>query len=247
MKILKSKSNKHFFYAFTLAEVLITLGIIGIVAAMTIPTLIQNEQDKSTVVALKKAYSTMNNAYNLAVKDNGTPDEWGLSDQDPRGSAVIILNTFANYLRISKNCGSSSSCFENNTYRFLNGSSFSMDDANFAKSILADGSYLTVDFKSANCTQNRGSTKILSNVCATMGIDINGSKKPNQVGKDFFSFIISKYGIIPHGTQSDLFYPFSTCDSNHQGWGCGAWVLYNENMDYLHCNDLSWDGKHSCK
>ena len=26
-----------------------------------------------------------------------------------------------------------------------------------------------------------------------------------------------------------------------------AWVLHNENLDYLHCNDLSWDGKHSCR
>lgn len=31
------------------------------------------------------------------------------------------------------------------------------------------------------------------------------------------------------------------------GYGCAAWVIYNENMDYLHCNDLSWDGKKKCK
>ena len=31
------------------------------------------------------------------------------------------------------------------------------------------------------------------------------------------------------------------------GYGCTAWVLQNENLDYLHCNDLSWDGKHSCR
>ena len=30
-------------------------------------------------------------------------------------------------------------------------------------------------------------------------------------------------------------------------FACTAWVLYNENMDYLHCDDLSWNGKHSCK
>ena len=31
------------------------------------------------------------------------------------------------------------------------------------------------------------------------------------------------------------------------GYTCAAWIIYNENMDYLHCNDLSWDGKKRCK
>ena len=52
------------FKAFTLAEVLITLGIIGVVAALTLPTLIQNHQKQVYVTQLKKAYSTINNAYN---------------------------------------------------------------------------------------------------------------------------------------------------------------------------------------
>ena len=46
--------------AFTLAEVLITLGIIGIVAAMTLPAIIQKQQDKITVTKLKKMYSVFN-------------------------------------------------------------------------------------------------------------------------------------------------------------------------------------------
>ena len=57
--------------AFTLAEVLITLGIIGIVAAMTIPTLITNHQKRQTVVKLQRAISVMNQAYRLAYDDVG--------------------------------------------------------------------------------------------------------------------------------------------------------------------------------
>ena len=52
--------------AFTLAEVLITLGIIGIVAAMTLPSLIANYQKKVTVNRLKQAYSMINQALLLA-------------------------------------------------------------------------------------------------------------------------------------------------------------------------------------
>ena len=62
--------------AFTLAEVLITLGIIGIVAAMTIPTLIANYQKQQTVSKLKKFYSTINQAIKLSEVDNGFAAQW---------------------------------------------------------------------------------------------------------------------------------------------------------------------------
>ena len=65
-------SLKH--AAFTLAEVLITLGIIGVVAALTLPTLIQNHQKQVYVTQLKKAYSTLNNAINKMAVDEGVVD-----------------------------------------------------------------------------------------------------------------------------------------------------------------------------
>ena len=52
--------------AFTLAEVLITLGIIGVVAALTMPSLIQNKQKKELETAFKKSYANFYNAYNKA-------------------------------------------------------------------------------------------------------------------------------------------------------------------------------------
>ena len=59
------------FFAFTLAEVLITLGIIGIVAALTIPTLIAKHQKKVYVTQLKKTVNTVLNGYKLMLADNG--------------------------------------------------------------------------------------------------------------------------------------------------------------------------------
>lgn len=61
---------------FTLAEVLITLGIIGVVAAITIPTLMQNSQDKEKITALKKTYSTLSQAFSMAKAENGDPTNW---------------------------------------------------------------------------------------------------------------------------------------------------------------------------
>lgn len=56
--------------AFTLAEVLITLGIIGVVAAMTIPTLVTNADKKATATKLKVFYSKINQAVKLSSAYN---------------------------------------------------------------------------------------------------------------------------------------------------------------------------------
>ena len=62
--------------AFTLAEVLITLTIIGVIAALTIPNLMQKWQDHADVQKVKQAYSILNNAFKLCVQENGTMDNW---------------------------------------------------------------------------------------------------------------------------------------------------------------------------
>ncbi len=64
---------------FTLAEVLITLGVIGVVAAMTIPTMMTNYAKHRTETKLVKFYSTINQALRLSVAENGTPEGWIIS------------------------------------------------------------------------------------------------------------------------------------------------------------------------
>ena len=65
--------------AFTLAEVLITLGIIGVVAALTLPSLIQKQHEKETVAKVKKAYSILSQAYLSANTEFGSFDQWGIT------------------------------------------------------------------------------------------------------------------------------------------------------------------------
>ena len=61
---------------FTLAEVLITLGIIGVVAAMTIPTLMSTFAKQRTETQLKAFYSRINQTIKMSIADNGDPDGW---------------------------------------------------------------------------------------------------------------------------------------------------------------------------
>ena len=70
--------------AFTLAEVLITLVIIGVIAAITIPSLINKTNEQETVVAVKKAYSILSQAYQRIVAENGeiNPSALGSSDEE---------------------------------------------------------------------------------------------------------------------------------------------------------------------
>ena len=68
--------NKQCKYAFTLAEVLITLGIIGVVAAITLPSVIQNYRNHSVEAKLKKFYSTFNQAVLRSIADNGDIEIW---------------------------------------------------------------------------------------------------------------------------------------------------------------------------
>ena len=74
--------------AFTLAEVLITLGIIGIVAAMTLPTVVNKYQERVTVTKVKKFYSLINQVLLFAIKDNGYVDEWDYIEYNEDGETI---------------------------------------------------------------------------------------------------------------------------------------------------------------
>lgn len=247
--------------AFTLAEVLITLAIIGVVAAMTLPTLIQKNEEKVTSNKLKKVYSGLSQAWLMVYKDYGEPTNWGISPavRDEAGNVLnsedtaVLGNLFAKHLNVVKNCGTGSGCWASDTTYFLNGQPYSsLFQPNVRKDMtklrLEDGTSLGFGNVNSGCTGRRGMTKALSSICGWVVVDINGDKRPNTYGVDIFEFNISKYGVIPYGLPEDTAFPFeNTCTKTGSGNGCTAWVIYNGNMDYLHCDGLSWNGNRKCK
>lgn len=237
--------------AFTLAEVLITLGIIGVVAAMTIPSIVQGSQEKALIVALKKAYSTYSQAFTMAVKDNGSPEGWNLGDYSgspqPTSNAQNIITTLAPYLNINKTCSGalSNGCAVSPSW-FLNKTQYDFTSNRMYRAELTDGSYLTAYSLTSNCSWG-GITS--NDVCAYMIVDINGAKLPNTQGRDIFWFYLTKHGIVPIGTNQEVATPFSSnCadKATAQGSGCAGWVISNENMDYLRCTGLAWGGQTTC-
>jgi len=245
-ELIMTKTKNH---AFTLAEVLITIGIIGIVAAMTIPNLITKYRKKATVTKLKKVYSTLSQAYKMAVNEEGTPDNWNPVGTDSGEGANNILSIFAKYLKFQSICGTEENCFPDVKYKNLTDAGYqNFNKADWiAKAVLLDGTLLYFQVNSADCSGYNGRNQYpLNNNCGTVAADINGFDKPNHKGKDLFYFMINQSGIYPFGSKDDKIVPFETkCYKN--GFSCAAWVIYNENMDYLHCDDLSWDGKLKCR
>ena len=76
MTLLYDFKNKK--WAFTLAEILITLAIVGVVAVITLPNLIQKYQEKAIVNRLEKTYSLLQQSFQFAVEEYGYPSSWGL-------------------------------------------------------------------------------------------------------------------------------------------------------------------------
>ena len=102
-------------FAFTLAEVLITLGIIGVVAAMTIPTLMTTFAKKRTETQLKTFYSKINQTVKMSIADNGDPEGWiTINKNYTYDENVEFLKTyFFPYMKTLgyENCSSSSEPF----------------------------------------------------------------------------------------------------------------------------------------
>ena len=241
--------------AFTLAEVLITLGVMGIVAAMTLPAFVQKHNEKVIVSKLKKSYSTMQQAYLMAVKDKGTPDLWGLVDNlTSENDDIYDVNNFLyhlkDYLKIIKYCGKEAKgCWADT--KTLYGVLFQHHEnaSRYSKAVLADGSNILTYVTNPECSGTSGWVK---DICGFYRVDVNGNKEPNSIGRDVFTFYITKNRIVPAGSQMEANAGYSFAKScrdskTQEGRGCTAWVIYNENIDYLHCSDLSWDGKKTCK
>ena len=217
---------------FTLAEVLITLGIIGIVAAMTMPALVGKYQEKSTVTRVKKFYSMMSQALNFAIAEHGTVDTWEYYDNGTtfsKQSSIEFAEYFKKYLKITKDCGPNPGCLANTEIKYLNDSDkwSNYDSDKHYKMILADGTYLWLRNHYINCSQIDGDgAPGKENTCGILWIDVNGKNQPNTFGRDVFVFYIKKDRITPNPDLCE--------DLTARGWGCSNYILTHGDMNYLH-------------
>lgn len=182
--------------AFTMAEVLITIGIIGVVAAMTIPGVIAGYQRAKTANQLKKVYSVMQQALQRAEVDHEHVEFWDFSTLSIYRFADIYIKPYyqiltdyddANFpLGYHTYCPDGEIC---DHYGAFNSSS---------RIVLSDGTLLAFH----TSIINNGRTGVI-----TVIVDINGFQKPNRYGRDIFMFAMEpSKGVLPYGmgTITDL-------------------------------------------
>ena len=207
---------------FTLAEVLITLGIIGVVAAMTIPSLMQKNFEKKVVSQLTETQSILTQAIRMAEEEYGDVEGWGLVMNEV--SAMKIYDNLKYFLKVGVDCGTRDlefKCVAKN-YKYLNGASTVSysEEAYKYKILLLNGSSVMV--------------QAISNIGLQFNIDVNGPGKPNVMGKDLFLFQYYDKGVYPMGAPGTLYDYKTNCRKGANGLGCAYYVLNFKNMNYLH-------------
>ena len=218
--------------AFTLAEVLITLGIIGVVAAMTISTLVTNARAKALQTGLQKAYSTLSQAIIMYENDNGMPitSAFGLHELKPALMKYIITAKDCGWgtdpdkaCMPSKNYVSDKDNYKD-IYKTFNGKnhiSYSrFDDGQF---VMNDSMFVMIE-------------NVRDNADTYISVDVNGyNKKPNRLGQDLFMFQINSAGkLVPMGTVGTFYNTGEYCSLSNtdimNGAGCTIKALTDKDF-----------------
>ena len=214
--------------AFTLAEVLITLGIIGIVAALTMPALIANYQKKQTVVQLKKVYSVLNQAVARSIVDNGEVESWNwqLISDDAYNTKQFVETYLTPYLNNIKIINSYTNVYKD--WKSFDGTKFT---TNYMEAYaLSDGTILGFN--------NRTSDNPLF-FYIRIYVDLNGQRGPNRIGRDIFVFSLFK-NVLNGSNQisSTTVMPGSNEDC---GNGVAHYIMDRDTLTTSGCNTCKID------
>ena len=230
---------------FTLAEVLITLTIIGVIAVLTIPNLMQKWSDHADVAKVKENYSILSNAFKMLYKDEGNLTDLNLTSK-------TLLDKLEPYLKLYKRCTSGdNSCSPygktaTNNYKLLNGDSCNWGcgmsgDGNQA--ILANGTMIRVSvsyptgWSHTDGYTNNTHRPSMGGFMGQIRIDINGAKGPNQYGYDVFFFNVYDNGLSNKYQTIGWYTNKGACSKTEKhdhltGVSCAYWILKHGNMDY---------------
>ncbi len=213
-------SGNFFKKAFTLAEVLITLAIIGVVAALTIPTVVRNYQKHQTVTQLKKTYSALANTTNLAIAEYGPIEGWEINESTGAGSENFANKYLIPYLKVQKNCKIQTTGDCTFYISYLNSITTNQLGQNWARFYLTDGTLIIV------YNYNEGGIKYVE-----VYVDLNGQRKPNKVSRDIFYFVyfLNTGKFMPNGYEGSREYlkslTESGCNPDRNGKYCSTLIM----------------------
>ena len=210
--------------AFTLAEVLIILGIVGVVASLTIGSVVNNIQKKELQTQFLKTTSQLQQAVK-SMEANG-------ESIDPRSYKYwdkgLFYNTFANYIKHIKTCKGNTNvqhpCYnkDKDVYYTPNGNTLSYALLDDGQIVLPDGTLLLFE------NESHGTSSFKVYIFA----DLNGiNKKPNKLGYDLFAYQLINNQLLPMGSEGTDYVGEQYCSKNSYGMSCTQKAL--EDKDYF--------------
>ena len=226
--------------AFTLAETLIVIGIIGVVAALTLPNLNHATGDKETVTRVMKTYSMLNEANDRAIATYGPISSWksqpSCYQTTHHALDYCYLKRIAEFMKVTKSCNFYDENYDPDCLRETG-----TITEGYYRMKVADGLVIASDESDWDCSDTYGK---YSDVCLhDIEIDINGSNKgKDEWGQDCFKFMVSdSVGVVPFYDWDSVESGISACLQHKSN--CSWWVIEYGNLDYLKtdstgkCND----------
>lgn len=231
--------RRNFSNAFTLAEVLVTLGIIGVISAMTLPTLVKNHQRTVYVTQLQKVVSLLSQAAETATQQNNaiSLDETKYNGNNANGAR----NFLNDQLKIAKNCDRDlTPCFAS-SYKTLNGTDFTLETPQTVVS-LASGAAISV-FNNYLTYQGDAYWTDAQGVkhydpyhgALQLQVDVNGPQGPNILGRDLFYMELYSDGKVAetYSGFNDRFDDGYCAEGAGYGLGCFEKIVEDGwKMDY---------------
>lgn len=241
---LESLSNTHVAgqaarLGFTLAEVLVTLGIIGVVSAMTLPTLIKNHQRQVYVTQLHKVVNELSQAAEKAIQENNaiSLDETKYNRNNANAERDFLNDNF----KIANNCGRDlTPCFAG-SYKRLDGTAFTLQNP-LAVVSLASGASVSIYYNRLEYqedpywTDSNGVRRYEpDHGYFELQVDVNGAQGPNIVGRDLFYMGLYSDGKVGDSYSGyDYDWALESCQTE-SGYGVGCLTRIMDDgwkMDY---------------
>ena len=207
---------KHF--AMTLSEVLLTVTIIGVIAALTLSALSNKINEVKNLAGLKKIYTVLNQVTMFVILDRSSPNYWGLNEYSQDASG-LAYSYYKPYFKVIRECSNQSGCWRYPT-KFLSGKVY-MRRAQFYQYMftLVDGMNVLMNIYPKEVIQSEFGVNV-SKDSVVFIVDVNGDGMPNQIGRDIFAFVLDGKEIVPSGNDNSY-----NCNRAASGLTCTARVI----------------------
>ena len=217
---------------FTLAEVLITLGIIGIVCTLTLPTLIAKHQKQVTITKLKKIYSVISQQVLLSNSNNYPANEFLTAGDNVNASKTEeFFNTY--WLPYFKGATILNKPYNTEyPYKSINGQSYKTQIKTIfsaGRIVFSTSDGFIIFISTMYWGNNDGDTVSNPKYSTEMTIlvDTNGTQSPNTLGKDVFRVTINydKNNVMPYKINDSSDNIDKDCSKTGKGETCFAKIV----------------------